>query len=69
MADFADIATDIAEERLQRSISARAQFKAESNPECEDCGETIPAQRRALGGVIRCIQCQIKFEATQKHFR
>lgn len=69
MADFADVATDIAEERLQRSISSRAQFEAASNHECEDCGDVIPAQRRALGGVIRCIQCQIKFEAQQKHFR
>ncbi|TCM61895.1 TraR/DksA family transcriptional regulator [Acinetobacter calcoaceticus] len=69
MADFADMATDIAEERLQRSISARAKFVAESNYECEDCGNDIPAQRRALGGVIRCIQCQTKFEAKQKHFR
>lgn len=69
MADFADIASDIAEENLQRTIQNRAHFKIESQFECNDCAIEIPAQRRALGGVTRCIQCQTKFEAKRKHFR
>lgn len=69
MADFADIASDIEQERLQQSLQNRPQFTAHSNYVCEDCGEEIPAQRRAIGGVTRCIECQTKFEAKQKHFR
>lgn len=69
MVDFADVASAITEEHLQNSLEGRSQFNAISNFECEDCGIEIPAQRRALGGVTRCIQCQTKFEAKQKHFR
>lgn len=69
MADFADMASDIAEENLQRTIQNRTNFQIESQFDCEDCAIEIPAQRRALGGVTRCILCQTKFEAKQKHFR
>lgn len=69
MADFADTASDIEAECLQQSLQNRPQFTAHSNYECEDCGEEIPAQRRALGGVTRCIGCQTQFEAKQKHFK
>lgn len=69
MADFADVASDIEAERIQHSLQNRAQFTAHSNFECDDCGEEIPAQRRAIGGVTRCIKCQSNFEAKQKHFR
>lgn len=69
MADFADIASDLEEERLQQSLQNRPQFSAYSNYECEDCGEEIPAQRRAIGGVTLCIKCQTKLEAKQKHYR
>lgn len=69
MADFADIASDIEQERLQQSLQNRPQFTAHSHYECEECGEEIPAQRRAIGGVTHCIGCQTKLEAKQKHFR
>ena len=69
MADFADVASAITEEHLRKSLEGRSQFNATSNFECEDCGGEIPAQRRALGGVTRCIQCQTNFEAKQKHLR
>lgn len=69
MADFADIASDIEQQRLQQSLTNRTQFTAHSHYDCDDCGEEIPAQRRAIGGVTRCVMCQTKFEAKQKHFR
>lgn len=69
MADFADMASDIETERLQQTLQNRSQFTAHSYFECVGCGEEIPAQRRALGGVTRCIQCQTQFEAKQKHFK
>lgn len=69
MVDLVDMAEEFQAMNLQDRINARAQFTAHSNRECEDCGGEIPAQRRALGGVTRCIQCQTNFEAKQKHLR
>ena len=69
MADFADMASDIEAEHLHQSLQNRPQFTAHSNYEYEDCGEEIPVQRRAIGGVTHCIGCQTKLEAKQKHFR
>lgn len=69
MADFADIASDLEAERIQQSLQNRTQFTGQSYFECDDCGEEIPAQRRAIGGMTRCIKCQSDFEAKQKHFR
>ncbi|MEN3968255.1 TraR/DksA C4-type zinc finger protein [Acinetobacter sp.] len=69
MADFADVASAITEEYLQKSLEGRSQFNATSNFECEDCGVEIPAQRRTLGGVTRCIDCQTCVESQAKHLR
>ena len=69
MVDLVDMAEEFRAQQMQASISARTQFDTESELDCEDCDESIPAQRRALGGVTRCIQCQTNFEAKQKHFR
>lgn len=69
MADFADIASGLEQDRLTRSLNNRRQFEVESELDCNDCDEEIPTQRRALGGVTRCIQCQTNFEAKQKHFK
>lgn len=68
MVDFADAASELEQERLTQSLNNRRQFDTASELDC-DCGNEIPAQRRALGGVTRCIQCQINFEAKQKHFK
>ena len=40
--------------------AARARMpKGESAEHCDECGETIPAKRRAaLPGVRTCVQCQ-----------
>lgn len=69
MVDLVDMAEEFRDFQMQQSINARTQFEAESNYECEDCDNKIPEQRRALKGVTRCVQCQTKFEAKQKHFR
>lgn len=69
MADFADVASDIEQERLQQALQNREQFNAHSHFECDECGAEIPAQRRAIGGVTHCIECQKKLEAKQKHYR
>lgn len=69
MVDLVDMAEEFRAHQLEQQILARTQFSAHSHHECDDCGEEIPAQRRTLGGVTRCIQCQTEFEAKQKHFR
>lgn len=69
MVDLVDMAEELRSQQLQASISSRPQFNIESELDCDDCGLEIPAQRRALGGVTRCIQCQTNFEAKQKHFK
>ena len=69
MVDLVEMAEEFQTMNLQEKINARTQFTLPSHNECDDCGEGIPAQRRALGSVTRCIECQTKFEAKQKHFR
>lgn len=60
MADVADIANDIEQERITRILESRAQpADRPSAMQCEDCGAPIPdARRQALPGVITCIHCQ-----------
>lgn len=60
MADVADIANDIAQERIQRILSSRPQqINQVSAILCEECGAPIPEARRlALPGVATCIHCQ-----------
>ncbi len=69
MVDLVDMAEEFRAQELQVSINSRQQFTTVSELFCEDCGAEIPAQRRAIGGVTRCIQCQTNFEAKQKHFK
>lgn len=69
MVDLVDMAEEFCAHQLEQRINARTQFEAESAFECEECDVEIPAQRRAIGGVTRCIQCQTEFEAKHKHFR
>ena len=59
MADIADHASDL--ETLQRDIALKhhtGKFSKPSNKYCEDCGTEINEERRALGGVTRCVYCQ-----------
>jgi len=57
---------DRAQDRIDAEMSARMQmtqrFDKPSLAECDECGEEIPAERRAIGGVTRCIDCQNHFE-------
>ena len=69
MVDLVDMAEEFRAQQMQAAIGARPQFDAESELDCDDCGDAIPAQRRAIGGVTRCIQSQTNFEAKQKHFK
>ena len=50
-------------------LLARALMPAgEGAEECEDCGETIPAKRRAaLPGVRTCIACQTERDKNVRH--
>ncbi len=69
MVDLVDMAEELRAQQLQEKLNSRMQFEAESQLECENCGTEIPVQRRILGGVTRCLECQISFESKQKHFR
>lgn len=69
MVDLVDMAEELRAQQVQASINARQQFTSASEMYCEDYAAEIPAQRRAIGGVTCCIQCQTNFEAKQKHFR
>lgn len=68
MADAADIASDIEQERLTRILSNREQPKAQPSAlECEECGDDIPEARRlALPGVATCVHCQALNEDSTK---
>lgn len=66
MADCADIANTVIEKNLAHSLAARSQHQSNSLFECIECDSTIPEQRRKLGGVTRCIECQSRFERTNK---
>jgi len=69
MADFADTASDISAEHLNLALHNRPQFEGESKYECVRCGSDIPEQRRALGNVTLCINCQTSIENHNRHFR
>lgn len=57
---------DRAQERQELEMAARLQvvqrFNLPSLAECNECGEDIPSQRQAIGGVKRCVDCQNHFE-------
>lgn len=60
MADDADIAQNFIPVVDATEISKR--FLRPSEEFCIDCGDDIPAKRRELGGVDRCIYCQTDHE-------
>ncbi|OTG87676.1 conjugal transfer protein TraR [Acinetobacter sp. ANC 4558] len=69
MADLADIASEITDERLAQTLSNRTSYDMASEYECLECGEKIPEKRRALGGVTRCIGCQSAIEINNRLYR
>ncbi len=57
MVDIADLADDVIEESLNRSIAQIPRYTGISATECE-CGEPIPEGRRqAIPGVQLCVGC------------
>jgi len=63
MADTADRASELIEERMAQALAGRGGPAAPSETHCVDCDDEIPERRRALGGVTRCVDCQGIFEA------
>ena len=75
VADIADFANDLVQERLDQALAARNAAKpalaAHSFLFCEGCDDAIPEPRRlALPGCIRCVRCQAIDEALEaRHAR
>ncbi|WP_150783051.1 TraR/DksA family transcriptional regulator [Pseudomonas fluorescens] len=64
MADIADFANDLVQERLDQALAARNAAKPASAAHsfifCDNCAEPIPEARRlAVQGCIYCVSCQI----------
>ena len=64
MADIIDLACDLAERTLSKTIENRILPKnLESAFQCEDCGSDIPeGRRKAAKGTQYCIDCADLFE-------
>ncbi|GAA5003377.1 TraR/DksA C4-type zinc finger protein [Acinetobacter puyangensis] len=69
MSDEIDKANDLAEMLLKEQILNRVIFNGISLLQCEECGDEIPEQRRNLGGVRLCVECQSLMERKPNRFR
>lgn len=60
MADIADFANDLVQERIDQALAARKALPVfESFEFCVDCDSAIPLARRlAVTSCIRCAACQ-----------
>jgi len=63
VADIADFANDLVQERLDQALAARTLAKsvvaAHSFLFCESCDDPIPSARRlAVPGCTQCVTCQ-----------
>ncbi len=63
MADIADFANDLVQERLDQALAVRAASKAVSAAHsflfCESCDVSIPTARRiAVPGCTQCVTCE-----------
>ena len=60
MADIADFANDLVQERIDRALAARKATPVfESYEFCVDCDSTIPLPRRlAVTNCTRCTECE-----------
>jgi len=63
MANAADLAGELIEERMAQALAGRGGPATPSETHCVECEDQIPERRRALGGVTRCVDCQGIFEA------
>ncbi|WP_395608677.1 TraR/DksA family transcriptional regulator [Pseudomonas sp. B22129] len=73
MADIADFANDLVQERLDQALAARAANKpapvAYSFLFCEECDTPIPLARRlASPGCTQCVTCQSLDEARKARY-
>lgn len=73
MADNADIATELMEQRLEGALANRPRWpegELATHPDCEECGDEIPAARRqAAPWATTCVACQSLRERRGKHVR
>ncbi|MEJ5039156.1 MULTISPECIES: TraR/DksA family transcriptional regulator [unclassified Pseudomonas] len=75
MADIADFANDLVQERIDLALAARNAFKqtalAPSSMFCDACEEPIPEARRlASPGCTQCTGCQTLAEQLEaRHAR
>jgi len=75
LADIADFANDLVQERIDQALAARNAAKpalaAHSFMFCEGCDEPIPEGRRlASPGCTQCVSCQSIDEAREaRHAR
>jgi phage/conjugal plasmid C-4 type zinc finger TraR family protein len=63
VADIADFANDLVQERIDQALAARKAAKSMSIVRsflfCEECDDPIPEARRvASPGCTQCVQCQ-----------
>ena len=60
MADIADFANDLVQERIDQALAARKALPVFASFEfCVDCDSTIPlARRMAVTSCTRCAACQ-----------
>ncbi|NUU35128.1 TraR/DksA C4-type zinc finger protein [Pseudomonas sp. C2B4] len=75
MADIADFANDLVQERIDHALAARKATKVASVVHsflfCEECDDPIPEGRRiASPGCTQCVQCQsIEEQREVRHAR
>ncbi|EKN47554.1 MULTISPECIES: TraR/DksA family transcriptional regulator [Pseudomonas syringae group] len=75
MADIADFANDLVQERIDQALAARLAAKPSLRIHsflfCETCEEAIPdARRMALPGCTQCLTCQSLLELREaRHAR
>lgn len=71
MADNADRATELLEQRMEGAMArCRLPDAPAANDDCEECGDEIPAARRqAAPWATTCIECQEINERKRRHVR
>ncbi|EPK7406938.1 TraR/DksA C4-type zinc finger protein [Klebsiella aerogenes] len=70
-AEIIDQANELAQQRIDMAVAAhRINRNAVSAEHCSECGESIPAPRRAaVPGYQMCAECQGRKEHSLKHIR
>ena len=66
MTDILDKAKELEEKQLQAVLNNRVKMQSVSELNCIDCDLRIPEKRHAIGGIKRCLLCQIEEEKRVK---